>query len=245
VLTDTPIQIHENHFSKPLERNDILNAPAHLPVPTLRFSIRQISVVWYIYGGSDFALPKPSQITHNRARRRSAIVSRLLDDSHQQPVQLNINESVRFTATTAAASPPSQYVTKSIEAARSDRCSCASIDGHVEREPPAESTAHTIQHVWLVMNAADRAETFERAWSSLSARLDVNTKPTTNKNTHRHDSCSPYTNSRFAIDFWNDQRSTSFSICTRQKLCLDEHTPTWSVTFVVFSSFGNRLSRHV
>lgn len=62
VLTDTPIQIHENHFSKPLERNDILNAPAHLPVPTLRFSIRQISIVWHIYGGSDFAMPKQSKL---------------------------------------------------------------------------------------------------------------------------------------------------------------------------------------
>ncbi|CAF4183246.1 unnamed protein product, partial [Rotaria sp. Silwood2] len=79
VLSDTPIQIYENHFAKPLERNDILNAPAHLPVPTLKFSIRQISVVWHIYGGSDFAIPKSN-------------------DSHEQPVQLNINESVRFTS---------------------------------------------------------------------------------------------------------------------------------------------------
>ncbi|MCC7159986.1 MAG: hypothetical protein IT281_10685 [Ignavibacteria bacterium] len=61
-MSDTPIQVHENHFAKPLERNDILNAPAHLPVPTLRFSVRQISVVWHIYGGSDFATPKPSTI---------------------------------------------------------------------------------------------------------------------------------------------------------------------------------------
>lgn len=61
VLGDTPIQIRENHFAKPLERNDILNAPAHLPVPKIRFSIRQISIVWYIYGGSDFAQPKPSK----------------------------------------------------------------------------------------------------------------------------------------------------------------------------------------
>jgi autophagy-related protein 2 len=61
VLSETPIQIHDNYFAKPLERNDILNAPSHLPVPTLRFSIRQISVVWHIYGGSDFGLPKPSK----------------------------------------------------------------------------------------------------------------------------------------------------------------------------------------
>ncbi|CAF3441805.1 unnamed protein product [Rotaria sp. Silwood1] len=87
VLSETPIQIHENHFAKPLERNDILNAPAHLPVPTLRFSIRQLSVVWHIYGGSDFAIPKPN-------------------DSHEQPVQLNINESVRFS--TSSGSSPTQ-----------------------------------------------------------------------------------------------------------------------------------------
>ncbi|UJR38243.1 hypothetical protein I4U23_030916 [Adineta vaga] len=89
VLGNTPIQIHENHFAKPLERNDILNAPAHLPVPTLRFSIRQISIVWHIYGGSDFTLPKPN-------------------DSHQQPVQLNINESVRFSANSSSSSSSTQ-----------------------------------------------------------------------------------------------------------------------------------------
>ncbi|CAF3407371.1 unnamed protein product [Rotaria socialis] len=87
VLSDTAVQIHENYFAKPLERNDILNAPAHLPVPTLRFSIRQISIVWHIYGGSDFATPKPN-------------------DSHEQPIQLNINESARFSS--SAGSSPTQ-----------------------------------------------------------------------------------------------------------------------------------------
>ena len=63
VLGDTPIQIQENHFAKPLERNDTLNAPGHLPVPNFRFSIRQISIVWHIYGGSDFAQPRPSNVS--------------------------------------------------------------------------------------------------------------------------------------------------------------------------------------
>ena len=62
VLSETSVQIHGIHFAKPLERNDIFNAPAHLLVPTLRFSIQQIYLVWYIYGGSDFALLKSSKV---------------------------------------------------------------------------------------------------------------------------------------------------------------------------------------
>ena len=63
VLSETPIQIVENHFAKPLQRNDILKAPAHLPVPKWRISVREISLNWHIYGGSDFAQPKPSKIS--------------------------------------------------------------------------------------------------------------------------------------------------------------------------------------
>ncbi|CAF0862579.1 unnamed protein product [Didymodactylos carnosus] len=83
VLTDQIIHINENHFSKPLERNDILNAPSYLPVPTFRFSIRHLSLVWYIYGGSDF-----------KEKQKS-------DDGHQPLVQLMIKEPMRSFTTTS------------------------------------------------------------------------------------------------------------------------------------------------
>ncbi|CAF0882237.1 unnamed protein product [Didymodactylos carnosus] len=83
VLTDQTIHINDNHFSKPLERNDILNAPSYLPVPTFRFSIRNLSLVWFIYGGSDFKEKSKS------------------DDGHQPLVQLNIDESIRSFAVTS------------------------------------------------------------------------------------------------------------------------------------------------
>lgn len=99
VLGETPIQIHENHFAKPLQRNDILKAPAHLPVPKWRISVREISLNWHIYGGSDFAQPKPSKILSYHLKFFITNSPLSLDDSHQQPIQLNINDSVRYTAT--------------------------------------------------------------------------------------------------------------------------------------------------
>lgn len=53
-LQPGPILVHEGHFSRPLGSTDLLRAPAHFPVPCTRVALREVSLVWHLYGGRDF-----------------------------------------------------------------------------------------------------------------------------------------------------------------------------------------------
>ncbi|XP_059566161.1 autophagy-related protein 2 homolog A isoform X1 [Myotis daubentonii] len=54
-----PITVQDGHFSRPLGSTDLLRAPAHFPVPSTRVVLREVSLVWHLYGGRDFG-PHPS-----------------------------------------------------------------------------------------------------------------------------------------------------------------------------------------
>uniref|UniRef100_A0A8C8C3T3 Autophagy related 2A n=1 Tax=Oncorhynchus tshawytscha TaxID=74940 RepID=A0A8C8C3T3_ONCTS len=54
VLTEGPIRVREGHFSRPRGSSDLLRAPSHFPVPQSRVVLREVSVVWHLYGGRDF-----------------------------------------------------------------------------------------------------------------------------------------------------------------------------------------------
>ncbi|KAM5247187.1 autophagy-related protein 2 homolog A isoform 2-T2 [Ctenodactylus gundi] len=57
-----PILVQDGHFSRPLGSTDLLRAPAHFPVPSSRVVLREVSLVWHLYGGRDFG-PHPSHRT--------------------------------------------------------------------------------------------------------------------------------------------------------------------------------------
>uniref|UniRef100_A0A8C4I1B1 Autophagy related 2A n=1 Tax=Dicentrarchus labrax TaxID=13489 RepID=A0A8C4I1B1_DICLA len=54
VLSPGPIRVKESHFSRPRGSSDLLRAPSRFPVPQSRVVLREISVVWHLYGGKDF-----------------------------------------------------------------------------------------------------------------------------------------------------------------------------------------------
>uniref|UniRef100_A0A8C9ZHY2 Autophagy related 2A n=1 Tax=Sander lucioperca TaxID=283035 RepID=A0A8C9ZHY2_SANLU len=54
VLSQGPIRVKESHFSRPRGSSDLLRAPSRFPVPQSRVVLREISVVWHLYGGKDF-----------------------------------------------------------------------------------------------------------------------------------------------------------------------------------------------
>uniref|UniRef100_A0A6Q2Y6F5 Autophagy related 2A n=1 Tax=Esox lucius TaxID=8010 RepID=A0A6Q2Y6F5_ESOLU len=54
VLTEGPIRMREGHFSRPRGSSDLLRAPSRFPVPQSRVVLREVSVVWHLYGGRDF-----------------------------------------------------------------------------------------------------------------------------------------------------------------------------------------------
>ncbi|KAG9475554.1 hypothetical protein GDO78_003774 [Eleutherodactylus coqui] len=65
-LVDSPILVKDGHFSRPLGSTDLLKPPAKFPVPETRIVLREISVVWHLYGGKDFGSSRP-----NSARAQS------------------------------------------------------------------------------------------------------------------------------------------------------------------------------
>ncbi|XP_018409817.1 PREDICTED: autophagy-related protein 2 homolog A [Nanorana parkeri] len=59
-LVDSPILVKDGHFSRPIGSTDLLKPPANFPVPETRIVLREISVVWHLYGGKDFGSSRPN-----------------------------------------------------------------------------------------------------------------------------------------------------------------------------------------
>ncbi|XP_039616656.1 autophagy-related protein 2 homolog A isoform X1 [Polypterus senegalus] len=71
-LVPGPISIRDGHFSRPLGSSDLLKAPSRFPVPETRIMLREISVVWHLYGGRDFGgKPTPTHSTVHSPRVKS------------------------------------------------------------------------------------------------------------------------------------------------------------------------------
>uniref|UniRef100_A0A3Q3LIC3 Autophagy related 2A n=1 Tax=Labrus bergylta TaxID=56723 RepID=A0A3Q3LIC3_9LABR len=71
VLSTGPIKVKDSHFSRPRGSSDLLRAPSRFPVPQSRVVLREISVVWHLYGGKDFGGKPLSMHAQNANRGRS------------------------------------------------------------------------------------------------------------------------------------------------------------------------------
>jgi hypothetical protein len=54
VYTENPVEIKENYFSQPFGRSDQLRAPDNFPPAEYKYTLTDLTLVWYIYGGQDF-----------------------------------------------------------------------------------------------------------------------------------------------------------------------------------------------
>uniref|UniRef100_A0AAQ5ZTX0 Autophagy related 2B n=1 Tax=Amphiprion ocellaris TaxID=80972 RepID=A0AAQ5ZTX0_AMPOC len=54
LLTSDPVEIKDDHFSQPLEGSDSSRGAMNFPIPEVRYLIKEISVIWHLYGGKDF-----------------------------------------------------------------------------------------------------------------------------------------------------------------------------------------------
>uniref|UniRef100_A0A8B9BHT9 Autophagy related 2B n=1 Tax=Anser brachyrhynchus TaxID=132585 RepID=A0A8B9BHT9_9AVES len=59
-MVDDAIIIRENHFSQPIKKTDTSKAPLHFPVPLVRYVVKEISLIWHLYGGRDFGTAPPT-----------------------------------------------------------------------------------------------------------------------------------------------------------------------------------------
>lgn len=54
VPSEEPIRIVDNHFSIPLDKHDMLKAPASFPQAVTRYTLCDLSISMHFYGGNDF-----------------------------------------------------------------------------------------------------------------------------------------------------------------------------------------------
>lgn len=59
-LTCDPVRVVDNHFGIPVGRNDLFKAPKHYPIPVIRYTLCDMTIVWHMYGGNDFTEAKNS-----------------------------------------------------------------------------------------------------------------------------------------------------------------------------------------
>src|SRR5699024_8743881 len=53
-LSDEPVRIVENYFTVPSEKCDPLKTPKNFPTPTTKYTLCEMTIVWHMFGGSDF-----------------------------------------------------------------------------------------------------------------------------------------------------------------------------------------------
>ncbi|XP_053305388.1 autophagy-related protein 2 homolog A [Spea bombifrons] len=91
-LVDSPILVKDGHFSRPLGSTDILKPPSKFPVPETRIVLREISVVWHLYGGKDF-----SNCRANSARAQSPRSRTSLQSARGSPSRLSVTNRPQNT----------------------------------------------------------------------------------------------------------------------------------------------------
>lgn len=72
-LTSDPVKIKDDHFSHPLQGSESNRAALNFPVPEVRYLIKEISVIWHLYGGKDFGI---ATFTASPARSRGWDINR-------------------------------------------------------------------------------------------------------------------------------------------------------------------------
>ncbi|XP_025831922.1 autophagy-related protein 2 homolog B isoform X2 [Agrilus planipennis] len=60
-LMEDPVRLIDNHFSVPIGKTNLLMAPKHFPTPVMRYTLREMTIVWHMYGGNDFKIVDPSK----------------------------------------------------------------------------------------------------------------------------------------------------------------------------------------
>ncbi|PNJ33843.1 ATG2B isoform 2 [Pongo abelii] len=60
IMVDDAIVIRDNYFSLPVKKTDTSKAPLHFPIPVIRYVVKEVSLVWHLYGGKDFGTVPPT-----------------------------------------------------------------------------------------------------------------------------------------------------------------------------------------
>ncbi|KAK9497547.1 hypothetical protein O3M35_004247 [Rhynocoris fuscipes] len=91
ILVDEPVRIIENHFSMSTGRTDSLLSPKYYPVPISKYTITDMTLVWHMYGGSDFCQSKKNVNFELRDKNQRSSKNWSENDKKNQEQSKNIN----------------------------------------------------------------------------------------------------------------------------------------------------------
>ncbi|KAJ8792229.1 hypothetical protein J1605_020080 [Eschrichtius robustus] len=60
IMVDDAIVIRDNYFSLPVKKTGTSKAPLHFPIPVIRYLVKEVSLVWHLFGGKDFGTAPPA-----------------------------------------------------------------------------------------------------------------------------------------------------------------------------------------
>ncbi|KAK7082787.1 Autophagy protein [Halocaridina rubra] len=142
LLTDDPVVIYDNHFTVPLGKVDQLKAPKHFPSACIKYTLQELTVVWFMYGGSDF---KTSRSTVSSKRRVT------INDSNGNPDYGVDNYSISSSKLGYISKEPSVTLR-----AGDVHYSSGHVSPNVFKKSPPQSPQHRSHAVWQAAGGPGR-----------------------------------------------------------------------------------------
>lgn len=105
VHSEEPIRIVDNHFSIPLDKHDMLKAPAGFPQAVTRYTICDLSISIHLYGGNDFRTADTDTDRRNKEHERTVSMERAgMSDAYKKGVAFSkVSSTVTFPSGSSSA----------------------------------------------------------------------------------------------------------------------------------------------
>lgn len=183
ILSPDPIIIMDNHFTVPLGKVDQLRAPKHFPAAIMKYTLQELTVVWQMYGGSDFG----SDSTNNSSKGRRVTIN---DPNGNPEVKVGSYSSGGYSSSSSScASSPHRPYTPS-EPSVSIRS--GEIHFHSGNSPtsfkrsPPNSPQQQIKMAWQATGGPDRRHDVLMELNLSKVRYQYEIYPENTKQAARH-----------------------------------------------------------
>lgn len=64
----------DNHFTVPVNKVDVLKAPKSYPAAVSKYTLREITIVWHMYGGHDFEKKSSDDAEISQSRKQVTMI---------------------------------------------------------------------------------------------------------------------------------------------------------------------------
>lgn len=65
-----PVVVVDNYFNLTMAKADLLLAPKHYPAPIYRYALQDMTLIWHMFGGTDFCSKKVDKAVQFQASEK-------------------------------------------------------------------------------------------------------------------------------------------------------------------------------